>query len=143
MILPFCNLNNSMSRLEHIREQVESYKDKPKLIMCRNSYERQYAHNLAQARGLTHRSVIDYRNFHINRKLNDSDCCQGNYTGEISCTPMSYVEIGNGSEKKVIGDVSMLPRTQGSRCFNIHYFDSIIADMKRKKWDTLMKRKLC
>ena len=139
-----------MSRLEHIREQVESYQNKPKRILCRNSYERRYAHNLAEASGLTHRSVIDYSEFHINRKLRDSNCCQGNVTGEISCTPFSYVEIGNGSEKKVIGDASMLPRTQGSRCFNIHYFDSIIADMKRKKWDmarekldTLMKRKLC
>lgn len=38
-------------------------------ILCRNSYQRKCAHEYAEQKGLSHRSIVDYTKFHINRSI--------------------------------------------------------------------------
>jgi len=100
-------------------------------IQCRNSHERQTIHTLAEESGLSHRSVINYREIHINEtmgKIRNSDCCRDcdGYLVTLSATPMSYVEIGNGCDKITIGLESWVPGTQTFQMFSTY-------DIKREK----------
>uniref|UniRef100_A0A6G6ABS9 R3h domain-containing protein n=1 Tax=Borely moumouvirus TaxID=2712067 RepID=A0A6G6ABS9_9VIRU len=99
-------------------------------IKCRNSFERKFIHDFAEKNGISHRSIIDYTNFHKNMV---EMCCQKNrYDKDKTCnisyiymgyprtccsitkcvvyhTPYSFVELGNGYEKEIIGSIDSLP----------------------------------
>lgn len=84
-------------------------------ILCRNSYERKVAHSHAQQKGLTHRSIIDYTKYHLNRNvklISSSGCCHDcdGFEITVSATPYSYVEINGGMLKETIGDPSTIPQ---------------------------------
>lgn len=86
-------------------------------ILCRNSYERRQAHEYAEQKGLSHRSIIDYTQMHVNQdvvKTRDSGCCRycDSFKVTISGTPYSFVEVNNGYTKEEIGNKSMLPPTE-------------------------------
>lgn len=77
-------------------------------ILCRNSYERRFAHQYAQEKGLTCRSIIDYRKIHVNQKITLYNDCD-EFEIIIWGTPQSFVEINNGMEKEVYGNPEMIP----------------------------------
>lgn len=82
---------------------------KPMKMRCRNSYERKLLHCAAENSGLSHRSILDYTELHTNYPkvyvVRDSGCCRECDTKEIleTWTPFSWVEVNNGSERKVVG----------------------------------------
>jgi len=88
-------------------------------ILCRNSYERKLVHQLAEERNRSHRSIIDYTQMHINQSkllciVENRGCCGsdhdcGQYECVISGTPYSFVEIGGGFDKTIIGKKEMIP----------------------------------
>ena len=83
-------------------------------ILCRNAYERKCTHDYAEKKNLSHRSIIDYTQYHINQSVEtfsgawDFTCEE--YKIKLSATPYSFVEINNGNQKEIIGNQDMLPK---------------------------------
>ena len=103
-------------------------------FLCRNSYQRRLVHNIAQEHNLMSRSIIDYTQFHVNESITvvrDSHCCPECDTKEltISATPYSFVEIGKGNDKIIIGRENMLPESQSEIFWSMNNWK--IRAMKR------------
>lgn len=75
------------------------------ISVARSSYERQQLHNIAHEKIISHRSVIDYRQHHVNRGT--SELPHSIRPFEISS--ISYVEFGKGYDNLVIGNEQLLP----------------------------------
>jgi hypothetical protein len=60
-------------------------------LVNKNSYQR----------NLVHRSIIDYTQIHFNRS--ELECIRD------SATPHSFVEVGAGNDKIIIGSPDMIP----------------------------------
>lgn len=87
---------------------------KKRKIICINSYERKIAHKYAESKGLTHRSIIDYTQMRMYCSINrvfDGGCCEDCDSKVVTIygKPYSFVEINNGSQKKYIGNETMIP----------------------------------
>jgi phosphoenolpyruvate synthase/pyruvate phosphate dikinase len=90
-------------------------------ILCRNSYERKIAHTYANAKGISHKTILDYSQIHINQtiqKTKESYCCSDcdGYEIKVTATPYSFVQVNNGYVTELIGTLSMIPKelTQGT-----------------------------
>jgi hypothetical protein len=106
LINPHSKIENNIDRAAINGRKVK--------ILCRNSYERKCDHEYAEKKNLSHRSIIDYTQYHINQKVEtfsgawDFTCEE--YTIKLSATPYSFVEINNGVQKEIIGNQDMLPK---------------------------------
>ncbi|CAH6419742.1 Hypothetical protein HVR_LOCUS819 [uncultured virus] len=91
-------------------------------ILCRNSYERRLAHQCAAEKGISHRSIIDYTQIHVNQKVtktSESGCCTDcdGFEVTISGTPYSFVELNNGLEPTTIGNKQQIPAPLTYNCY--------------------------
>lgn len=84
-------------------------------ILCRNSYERRFIHKVADSFSLPHKSVLDYTKCHTNFgpwKKEDCTCGGERIIYTASLTPMSWVEINNGSQKVIYGSPTVFKPTE-------------------------------
>ncbi|SNW62293.1 F-box domain-containing protein with RH3 domain [Orpheovirus IHUMI-LCC2] len=108
---------------------------KSKKIQCKNSYQRRLVHRIAEHLGMEHRSILDYTQIHIchrNQKHYDSGCCPDcdGYVCDLTPQPLSYVEIGSGMEKIVIGNPNTLPDIRYGSCLLLYGYKREILSIK-------------
>jgi len=104
---------------EEINIRVKKITDfnKKKKILCRNSYESDLFHKLAREEGVSHRSIIDYTQIHINQgqlyfRDTNYDIDDKEYECILSAIPHTFVELNSGYENLIIGCKEMIPENR-------------------------------
>lgn len=112
------NKKNSVKLSPEIIKSINRIINESALIRCFSSYHRKCVHDYAENCGLSHRSIIDYTNFHVTQNIQRSgthctdeycDCCI-NLEIMLSCKPFSYVEIGCGYQDEIVGNKYATPQ---------------------------------
>jgi hypothetical protein len=98
-------------------------------ILTRNSFERRVAHTYAKYKGVSHRSIIDYTQYHQNVNSEKIYYHSDRYEVSLTYTPYSFVELGAGYEKKIIGDPRDQPEPFTRRMYD--FTPSRIPEIKR------------